>query len=123
MGLHSGSGDHENTVKTRKNGGMNFHLKEWPRPGPTKLTQAIPAEGSHRGSRLEQLDNRNRSNQESKFDFLATRQCLVKIDEGKSSAPTGNQIYEVPANQFSPSARKKSPFTSELLTLDIQFNI
>jgi len=28
-------------------------------------------------------DNRNRSNQESKFDFLATRQCLVKIDEGQ----------------------------------------
>jgi len=48
------------------------------------------------------------SNQESKFDFLATRQCLVKIDEGqqknkKSSAPTDNQIYVVPANQFSPS--------------------
>jgi len=28
-------------------------------------------------------DNGNRSNQESKFDFLATRQCLVKIDEGQ----------------------------------------
>jgi len=28
-------------------------------------------------------DNRNRSSQESKFDFLATRQCLVKIDEGQ----------------------------------------
>jgi len=28
-------------------------------------------------------DNRNRSNKESKFDFLATRQCLVKIDEGQ----------------------------------------
>jgi hypothetical protein len=27
-------------------------------------------------------DNGNRSNQESKFDFLATRQCLVKNDEG-----------------------------------------
>jgi len=27
-------------------------------------------------------DNGNRSNQESKFDFLATHQCLVKIDEG-----------------------------------------
>jgi len=25
-------------------------------------------------------DNGNRSNQESKFDFLATHQCLVKID-------------------------------------------
>jgi len=28
-------------------------------------------------------DNRNRSNQESKFDFLATRQRLVKISEGQ----------------------------------------
>jgi len=28
-------------------------------------------------------DNGNRSNQESKFDFLATRQRLVKIDEGQ----------------------------------------
>jgi len=28
-------------------------------------------------------DNGNGSNQESKFDFLATRQCLVKIDEGQ----------------------------------------
>jgi len=28
-------------------------------------------------------DNGNRSNQESKFDFLATRQQLVKIDEGQ----------------------------------------
>jgi len=28
-------------------------------------------------------DNRNRSNQESKFDFLATRQRLVKIDKGQ----------------------------------------
>jgi len=28
-------------------------------------------------------DNGNRSNQKSKFDFLATRQCLVKIDEGQ----------------------------------------
>jgi len=27
-------------------------------------------------------DNGNRANQESEFDFLATRQCLVKIDEG-----------------------------------------
>jgi len=26
-------------------------------------------------------DNGNRSNQESKFDFLATHHCLVKIDE------------------------------------------
>jgi len=28
-------------------------------------------------------DNGNGSNQESKFDFLATHQCLVKIDEGQ----------------------------------------
>jgi len=28
-------------------------------------------------------DNGNRSNQESKFDFLATHQRLVKIDEGQ----------------------------------------
>jgi len=28
-------------------------------------------------------DNTNRANQESKFDFLATHQCLVKIDEGQ----------------------------------------
>jgi len=28
-------------------------------------------------------DNGNRANQESKFDFVATRQCLVKIDEGQ----------------------------------------
>jgi len=28
-------------------------------------------------------DNGNRSNEESKFDFLATRQCPLKIDEGQ----------------------------------------
>jgi len=28
-------------------------------------------------------DNGNRSNQDSKFDFLAIRQCLVKIDKGQ----------------------------------------
>jgi len=27
--------------------------------------------------------NKNMSNQESKFNFLATRQCLVKIDKGQ----------------------------------------
>jgi len=31
---------------------MNFHLKEWPRQGPTKLTQALSAEGSHREGSL-----------------------------------------------------------------------
>jgi len=49
-----------------------------------------------------------RANQESKFDFLATRQGLVKIDEGqqkeKSSAPTDG----LPANQFSPSQHHPS---------------
>jgi len=28
-------------------------------------------------------DNGNRTNQKSKFDFLATHQSLVKIDEGQ----------------------------------------
>jgi len=69
-------------------------------------------------------DNGNGSNQESRIDFLATRQCLVKIDEGqqkikidegqqkKKNRPhqmTNNPVnlivvYGVPANQFSPSA-------------------
>jgi len=53
-------------------------------------------------------DNGNRSNQESKFDFLATHQCLVNLTRDnkkeKSSAPTNNQIYGIPANHFSPSA-------------------
>jgi len=60
-------------------------------------------------------DNGNRSNQESKFDFLATRQSmrLVKIfvippqflpSKIKIVSTTDNQIYEVTANQFSPSA-------------------
>jgi len=41
-----------------------------------------------------------------KFDFLATSQCLVKIDRDnkKSKSSTDNQIYGLPANQFSPSA-------------------
>ena len=54
MGMHSGSGGHENTVKTHKNGELNFHLKGGSRQGPTKHSWAIPAEGSHRGSRLAQ---------------------------------------------------------------------
>jgi len=29
-----------------------FHLKEWPRPGPTKLSRHLSAEGSDRGRRL-----------------------------------------------------------------------
>jgi len=36
MGWHLGSGGHENTVKTHKNGESNFHLKEGSRQGPTK---------------------------------------------------------------------------------------
>jgi len=46
-------------------------------------------------------NNGNRSNQESKFDFLAT---CEKWQKRKLSAPTNNQIYGVPANQISPSA-------------------
>jgi len=53
-------------------------------------------------------DNGNQSNQESKFDFLTTRQCLVKIDEGQQKRKivrTNRQSnLRVPANQFSPSA-------------------
>jgi len=41
---------HENTVKTHEFSGVYFHLKGSPRQGPTKLTQALSAEGSHRGS-------------------------------------------------------------------------
>jgi len=51
-------------------------------------------------------DNRNRSNQESKFDFLATRECLVRIDEGQQKIKiVCTQIYGLPANHFSPSAK------------------
>jgi len=45
-------GGHENTVKTREIGGMNFNLKGRSRPGPTKLSLALSAEGSHRGRGL-----------------------------------------------------------------------
>jgi len=44
------SGDHENSVKTHKNGESNFHLKRGSRPGPTKQSRAFPAERDHRGS-------------------------------------------------------------------------
>jgi len=62
------------------------------------------------GKEIEYVDKRgrdeggaNRSNQESKFGH--SPMSSVKIDEGEqSSAPTDNQIYAVPANQFSPSA-------------------
>jgi len=36
MGWHLGSGGHESTVKTHKNGESNFHLKGGSRQGPTK---------------------------------------------------------------------------------------
>jgi len=54
MGMHSGSGGQENTVKTHKNGELNFHLKGGSRPGPTKQSGAFPAEGSHREASLAQ---------------------------------------------------------------------
>jgi len=54
MGWHLGSGDHESTVKTHKNGEWNFHLKGGSRQGPTKQSGAIPAERGHRGRRLAQ---------------------------------------------------------------------
>jgi len=38
-------GGHENPIKTRKIGGLYFHLKRGSRPGPTKLSMALPAEG------------------------------------------------------------------------------
>jgi len=40
-------------------------------------------------------DNGNRSNQESKFDFLATRQCLVKIDEGQTKNKNKKVVTEI----------------------------
>jgi len=46
-------------------------------------------------------DNRNRSNQESKFDFVATHQ-LRKIDGGQQKIKIVRT--NLPANQFSPSA-------------------
>jgi len=46
---------HEYTVKTHEFGGVYFHLKEWSRPGPTKLSRALSAERGHRGRCLAQL--------------------------------------------------------------------
>jgi len=48
------SGDHENSVKTHKNGESNFHLKRGSIPGPTKQSRAFPAERDHREGRLAQ---------------------------------------------------------------------
>jgi len=45
---------HENTVKTHEIGGLYFHLKRGSKLGPTKLSQALPAERGHRGSCLQQ---------------------------------------------------------------------
>jgi len=45
---------HEYTVKTHEFSGVYFHLKEWPRQGPTKLSIALSAEGSHRAGSLAQ---------------------------------------------------------------------
>jgi len=52
MGMHLGSGGHENTVKTHKNDESNFHLKGGSGLGPTKQSGAFPAEGSHREGSL-----------------------------------------------------------------------
>jgi len=46
-GFLMGMWGHENTVKTHEIGVMNFNLKEWSRLGPTKLSIALGAEGSH----------------------------------------------------------------------------
>jgi len=58
--------------------GVHFHLKE----------ESV----SHSATLFYRLvgwrqDNGNRSNQKSKFDFLATRQRLVKIDGFEGSVP------------------------------------
>jgi len=49
------------------------------RKAPTAQRPTAEEGRRHQGLGWRQ-DNRNRSNQESKFDFLATHQCLVKID-------------------------------------------
>jgi len=54
MGLPLVGGGQENIVKTHKNGLVNFHLKGGSRQGPTKVSQALPAEGCHREGRLAQ---------------------------------------------------------------------
>jgi len=57
-GLAMGVWGHENTIKTREIGGVNFHLKEWPRPGTTKLSIALSAEWGHRAACLAQAVER-----------------------------------------------------------------
>jgi len=54
MGLPWVGGGQENTIKTHKIGLVNFHLKGGSGLGPTKLSIALSAEGSHREGRLEQ---------------------------------------------------------------------
>jgi len=58
-------------------------------------------------------NNGNRSDQESKFDFGAN---CVKIE----NHPTDNQIYEVSANQFSPSAGTTLPLCP---ILNVMFDV
>jgi len=50
MGLQWECGGHENTMKPREIGGVYFNLKGRSGPGPTKLSLALVAEGSHRGT-------------------------------------------------------------------------
>jgi len=50
MGWQWECGGHENSVKTRSIGGVNFNLKGGSRPGPTKLSITLSAEGSHKGA-------------------------------------------------------------------------
>jgi len=60
------------------------HLPDWT---PISIVlapperQDIPCDGGGGITVGWRQDNGNRSNQKSKFDFLATRKCLVKIDE------------------------------------------
>jgi len=41
-------------MKTHEFDGVYFHLKEWPRLGPKKLSIALSAEGCHREACLQQ---------------------------------------------------------------------
>jgi len=47
-------------------------------------------------------DNGNRPNQESNFDFLATRQCLVKIGEGQQKIKNRPHQPTIKFTQFLP---------------------
>jgi len=50
MGLRWASGGHENPRKTHEFSGVYFNLKGRSWTGPTKLSIALSAEGSHRGA-------------------------------------------------------------------------